>query len=155
MRGHFSFPPCFCSHFIFPLLLPRDTASLLTVVLLTLCCDSALSVVPAGYWSSLKARGAPGIPKAVLHLHTFSLLYPRRGFFYGAHSSINVWALPFQGLTFWLLQHPLLWPCRKSSWHICFLSKRCHEDPFCTLLLWPHSTSTFFFRGYLCFTYPE
>lgn len=78
-RRHFlPLPASSCSHFIFPLLLPRDTAGLLTVVLLTLCCNSALSMVPAGYLSSPKP-GCTWIPKAVLYSHRFSLLDPRRG----------------------------------------------------------------------------
>lgn len=149
-RWHFlHLPASSCSHFIFLLLLPRDTAGLLTVALLTLYCNSALSMIPAAY----QKPGCTWIPKAVFYIHTFSLLYPRRGFL--CSSQLHRMFYPF------LSKHShfgycntLLQLCRKSSWHICFLSKRCHEDPFCTLFF-DHIPLPCFSFAVTCFTHPE
>lgn len=97
-RRHFlPLPASSCSHFIFPLLLPRDTAGLLTVVLLTTCCDSASRVVPAGYLSSPKVRVHLDSKGCTLHTHVF-LAVPKKGFVMELPAPQNVLSLPFQVL---------------------------------------------------------
>ena len=119
-------------------------------------------------WSQqvIQAHQNPGYTwntKAVLYVHRFSLFCPRKRsqlcfffFFFKCGSQLRKKFEPFLSkdsyFGYWNI---LSCGLAESSWPICFLSKCCHEDPLHTLLLWPHPTSMFFFRGYLYFTHPE